>query len=482
MTSLLKGARTVITTVFVIAGLGAGAGAQGEKPARDQLPSDLKGAKVYHLSENNPAGVPLENLVASRRIEYKDINFDRLLLNLYLSLQPVDRDASVRKIYFQDVRVGGFPVHLKTLEQEFKISKTQAVDLPTPVECSVIYSDLESVAALRPLVEQDKIRITGESFIEVKLNTAQKIFLRSKKLVIPVKFSEEIPLDLFSNSILAKMAAMKILDVLSDPTASAAAAIARERLAKITREHSLLSFANRSLYLVYCEYALRNPKTGTTEKFSQAGTGFLVSADGKLLTAKRVIQPWKFDPQIAFLISRYDLEVDDKNYKLAAWPAGSQVLGPDGRPDLENALSTAKQSLQVVKTGPDQFEKVPYQDPDSGESATLSLAAEGASDVAILQLHGGDFVPLAFAEPAGAPAAEAPATLAAFPYGLSQALAEPQLVPVKALREGMAISLDQALEPGESGAPLLDAEGKVLGLATSSKTCIPAESLRGLIP
>lgn len=483
MASFRNGTRTVIARALVAAALSAGAAAaQKQNLADGQLPPQLKGAKIYHLAEDSPSGATPENLVASRRIAYQDVNFDRLLLNLYLSLQPVDRDATVRKIYFQNVRVGGFPVHLETFNQEFKLSKKQVVELPSPIQCSVVYSDLDSVGPLRDLVDQDKIRITGDSYVEVKLNALQKIFVRSKLLVVPVKFNEEVPLEMFSDSPLLKMAAMKVLDVLSDPTASAAASIAREHAAKLARERTLSSLARRSVFMLYCEYALRNPKTGTTEKFTQAGTGFLVSEDGKLLTAKRVIQPWKFDPQIAFLISRYHLELDDKSYKLAAWPAGSRVLGPDGRPDFQSASSKEKHTLEVLKTAPDRFEKVPYQDSESGESATLTLGTEGANDLAILQLRGEGFEPLALASSAGAVTPDLLATLVAFPYGLSKAEADPSLIAVKATRQPEAITLDRALEPGESGAPLLDAEGKVLGLAGGSKQCIPVEGLRALIP
>ncbi len=482
MTSSSFSPRVSLAATLVLIAWSAGAAAQKEQPAPTPLPPEVKGAKIYHLPSEGTSGVPVENLVASRRVAYKDINKDRLLLNVYLGLQPVDKDATVRKIYFQNVRVGGFPVHLETFSQEFKLSKSQVIELPAPIECSIVYSDLDSLAPLKDLIEQDKIRVTGDSFIEVKLNTVQKIFLRSKQLVIPVKFNEEVPLEMFSDSPLLRLAAGRILDALSDPTASAALSIAREHVAKLGREHSLSSLAQNSVYLVYCEYALRNPKTGTTEKFTESGTGFLISDDGKLLTAKRVIQPWKFDPQIAFLMDRYKLELDAKSYTLAVWPSGARVLGPDGHPDFETALSEAKQSLQVVKTAPDKFEKVDYQDPDSGEKATLTLHTAGANDVALLALRGEKFQPLVLADSAGSLTPEMATTLLAFPYGLSQGQADPKLIAAQATQQEATIVLAQPLEPGEAGAPLVNAEGKVLGLASGAKDCIPVESLRGLIP
>lgn len=465
--------------LLMLAGGAMSAAAQNINNKTQQLPAELQGAKIYHLSEKSNSGEGLENLVTYKRIAYQDINFDRLLLNVYLSIQPVDREATVQKIYFQNVKVGGFPVQLAAFAAPFKISKKQAVDLPGPIQCSIVYSDLDSVAPLRQLVGQDKIRITGESFIEVKLNTLQKIFLRTKNLVIPVKFNEEVPLQMFADSPLLKLAATKVLDALSDPTTSAAVSIAQEHVAKLEREHALSSIARQSVYLLFCQYALRNPQSGASEQFTQSGSGFVVSPDGKLVTAKRVIQPWKFDPQIAYLINRYHLELDPKSYRLVAWPAEATLRTPGGQLDFQKAFDQQAQSLEILKTSADHFEKTSYRDPDSGESASVEVEPAGEDDWAVLKLRGNNFQPLALA---AAPGANASATLIAYPYGLSQAIAEPKLVEVTMSPQGALLELGRKLEPGESGAPLVNSEGKVLGLASGADQGIPVELFRSQIP
>jgi Trypsin-like peptidase domain len=480
MTPLPRLFAAVLSVAFLIFAGSAGLQAQQkEGSANTPLPPELEGAKIYHLSEKSTSGPGHGNLVTYKRVTYQDISTERLLLNVYIGLQPVDRDATVTKLYFQNIQVGGFPVHLETFEQEFKIAKGQAVDLPGPIQCSVEYSDLDSVAPLRDLIDKDKILITGETFVQVQLNKLQKLFVRSKDVVIPIKFSQEVPLEMFSDNPLLKLAATKVLDLLSDPSSTAAISLAKEHVAKLTRDHSLTSLADQSVYMIYCEYVLRDPAAGTTEKFAQSGTGFVVTAGGKLLTSKWVIQPWKFDPQVAYLIDKYHLELDPKGYKLAAWPAGAQVLLADGQPDFQSALTEADQSLQILKTAPDHMGKTEYRDADSGESFTVSVVPDDENDWALLQLRGDRFQPLALAGPSDS---AAPATLLAFPYGLSQSAAAPKLVDVKATRQGNLMALDEALDPGESGAPLVNADGKVLGLAGGSKQCIPIEILRALIP
>jgi hypothetical protein len=257
--------------------------------------------------------------------------------------------------------------------------------------------------------------------------------------------------------------------------------LAKEHLARLTAERTFSSIGKPSLYLLYCEYVLHSPQTKASEKFSQSGTGFLVSTDGKLLTAKRTIQPWKFNPEIAYMMSQNHLELDPKSYKLAAWPVDAQVLTPAGQPDLETALSTENQKLKVVKTAPDQMENQEYQDPESGESATLSLHASGQNDIAVLQLTGKDFVPLALAEADTKLDSGMKTTLYGFPFGLNQKQAQPRPLEVKADAGGQLITLERQLNPGESGAPLLTPEGKVLGLAGGKNECIPIDLVRSQI-
>lgn len=478
----------LIVTFILMRGASATSPAQQKnEPGPTQLPTELRGAKIYHFPDAPPSGKAAVDPVIYKKIAYEDINFDRLLLDLELSIKPVDRAATVEKVYFQNFRVGGIPVHVETFAQEFKLSKTEAVDLPIPLKCSIVFSDLESLGALQDFLNQDHTRITGQSFIEVKLNALEKLALRTKQLVLPVELNEEVPLDLFSSSPWLRMAASKVLGALSDPSTTAAARLAQEHLARLTEARTLSSLGPDSLYLVYCEYVLRDPRTQATEKFSQSGTGFVVGPDGKILTAKRVVQPWKFDPQIAFLIGRYHLELDTKSVKMAAWPGGAQVLGATGQLDFGAARSTDRQTLRLLKTAPDRMQSQDYRDPDSGESARVSVHAPGQNDLAVLQLTGNHFHALALAEEgseirAGQQSVVPGLALLAFAFGLSQPQADPHPIFVHASLQGPLLVLDHQLNPGESGAPLLNREGKVLALAASGNECIPIENVRGLIP
>ena len=452
-----------------------------DTPPAVQLPPEIKGAKIYKFPDKTEPGKPVENPVIYKGLAYHDIQSDRLMLNLSLSIRPVDRAATIHKIYFQNVRVNGLPVTIETFDKEFKVSKKDVVDLPAPLKCTLIFADLDSLEPLAQLVDKREIQITGDSFIEVKLNPLQKLAVGGKQVVLPVQLNDEIPIAFLPDSPLLQAAAKTLLQALSDPTATAAINVAKEHLARLTAERSLSSLGNSSLYLIYCEYALRNPETKAEEKFVQSGTGFVVTADGKVLTAKRVIQPWKFDPQVAFLMKHFHLELDEKSYKLSAWPPGAPVLTLDGQLNFQTAHSTDQQNLKVLSTTPDQPKEQDYKDADSGAEEKLSLNVAGEDDAALLQLTGGSFVPLAFADAGTQLSPDVKTALLSFPYGLSQPLAVPKLTFVTATVSGTLLTLDQPLNTGESGAPLLTMEGKVLAFAGGTHECVPVAAVRNLL-
>jgi hypothetical protein len=447
---------------------------------KDQMPEAVRGVKVYKIPTKG--GQPEPNFGIYKKLSFRDMNFERLRLELTVSIRPVDHPATVEHIYFQSVHVNGIPVQIETFDQEFKLSNKESVDVPAPLQCSIVFSDLDSLQPVRDLVDKNNIVITGQSFVEVKLSRLETLAERAKQLVIPVPLNETVQLDLFQGNPVLHMTAATILDNLVNPTSVAAIAMAKEHLAKLTQDSRLGAKANSALYLLLTEYEVRDPKTNAAEQFSQSGTGFLVSADGKLLTTKRVVAPWRFDPQVDLLIEHQHMKVEKDSVKIYAWPAGARVTGSDGQPDFTSALSTEKQSVRILRMPPDELVQQDYTDPDSQEKATLHLNAEGVSDLALLQLTGANFQPLAVPDSAASLVSDSKLVLCSYPLGISQPQSTPRLLSVKVSPQGNMVTIGHKLEPGESGAPLLDSEGRVVALVTSADQGIAVQAAQRLIP
>jgi S1-C subfamily serine protease len=100
----------------------------------------------------------------------------------------------------------------------------------------------------------------------------------------------------------------------------------------------------------------------------------------------------------------------------------------------------------------------------------------------VLQLAGANLTPLAFPDSAAGASEAAKTALFGFPFGLNQPLADPRVVYVQATIEDATVTLEHPVNPGESGAPLLNADGKVLAIASGANQCVPIQAARKLIP
>src|SRR5438045_9325329 len=101
-----------------------------------------------------------------------------------------------------------------------------------------------------------RIRGSGTRFVEVKLNTVEKVLLRGKRLVLPVKLNEEMPIQFLPTNPLVQMAAQKVLELLADPTTSAAITKAKEHVARLSEKRTLNALSQSSVYLIYRAYVI----------------------------------------------------------------------------------------------------------------------------------------------------------------------------------------------------------------------------------
>ncbi|GEM_PF-4505328 len=244
-----------------------------------------------------------------------------------------------------------------------------------------------------------------------------------------------------------------------------------------------------AVVLIYTEVTLALPG-GEQEIVSSYGTGFVVSADGLVLTNKHVVQPWKFG-DLATLVSAYGVKVTPEKIRVACWPSGCEALDAEKRPRFDVGYNnTTLQNLEVVATAPDRF--VSSEVRTSGGRYVNAMVHDPHSndDLALLRLTP---APPVYVDLAVGTSLEKLDRVMVLGYPSGDTLLEAgraetsvSLGTVRKVEETIQISAP--LIPGNSGGPMFDEHGQVQAIATSVlegtemlALCIKVEHARKLI-
>jgi S1-C subfamily serine protease len=229
-----------------------------------------------------------------------------------------------------------------------------------------------------------------------------------------------------------------------------------------------------SIVLIACCFNLKR-KDGSVEPQTFFGSGFFVSKEGHIVTNKHVVEPWKFRP-LAVHMAQEDLEVDMKSYVLAVWIAETRFVNGGGSLDLSTGYSTLNKTLERVRTARDN--QVSVVNPEAKGPRSITIHHESSNeDLALIKAIGGPFdpIPLRRANEGRIESLDQVMILG-FPAGamiLEKGIAKPSpsLGQVRKVEE--TIYVNGSMMPGNSGGPLVDTEGRVIGVATRVQSVGP---------
>ena len=254
---------------------------------------------------------------------------------------------------------------------------------------------------------------------------------------------------------------------------NALAARAAQAEPETARFKRVLGASRDAVLFIHTHYVVEFAGQSERQAFDSFGTGFVVDADGLALTAQHVLFPWRFERELILLGAIDAAHVVEAETRWAAWPTERRVFDADApaEPLQDNAYASGAEPPTL------RFLHAP--EPATTEEVVqtafgllrLEVPLPGASDVAVIRLSGHEGG-LAHLPVGAAPVAVEPLDeLLAVGYPLSRlvdGVARPQAIRGLVRRVGAGIvEVDVPLHPGLSGAPLLDGDGAVVGMASA---------------
>jgi DNA-binding protein H-NS len=252
--------------------------------------------------------------------------------------------------------------------------------------------------------------------------------------------------------------------------------IAQDRKETVAVSKQVAASTDAAIVLVYCQYTLSNQ-----ENYDSHGTGFIVSPDGKVITSKQIVEPWKFDPDIAAFIKVANLKLVKRD--IYVWRMDSKIRqGPDAM-NLQAAANTASGTLSLLKVAADDMENQTYTREDTGEKIGIKVhRTDSEGNLALLQIKGSSFPSLKVNASAGGAevAPGASVLVSGYPLGVEQDVAKPELLRAALVQFGNAIKIDKPITRGFKGSPLLLPEGSAIGVVVSESYCVPIRTVMKL--
>ena len=250
------------------------------------------------------------------------------------------------------------------------------------------------------------------------------------------------------------------------------------KVAKAQREQSsfkrVFSAARDSILFIRTEFKVQFLQTGETKTFTSFGTGFFISPFGEAMTAKHVLYPWLYHRKLKAMEKLGVAKVLADTLELTMWLTDSQVRGKKGDPASfyeENAyrLDGERKDIRILYTADPEVKTEQIMSPVG--PVEIEIPELGKGDFVIFQIMDFSrrfkFVPL---DPSGHNTTALDEVMAiGYPLArLQEGRAIPQASRGGVRRVGPSImELDSPLHSGNSGGPILDKRGRVVGLASA---------------
>ena len=226
----------------------------------------------------------------------------------------------------------------------------------------------------------------------------------------------------------------------------------------------------KGIVLIYTEFDYERRISGRiidTKTVTGWGSGFFASNDGHIVTNKHVVEPWKFDSDLAAMEALGEILIRRDSIRIGCWPAGTQFLNEDGSPRWNTGFNNHQtRNLRIFALAGDAMTE-----------HTLEIGTNGTqykthglndNDLAVLKVKGTKIrsLPLDTSRPL---TKLDPIMVVGFPRGKNglergAAISSATIGCVRKVEN--TIHVTASIIPGNSGGPLIGPKGEVVGIVT----------------
>lgn len=400
------------------------------------------------------------------------VSSEGIQLSVWLSM-TASQGAKARQLSFENVRLNGMPIYVAPVTTPLILRKEQRIPFPLP-DVNVYYRDLASLNPLARMLSEGQIHLDGTVRADLELQWFTRLILSASNVRLAVNFDQAVRLDLPGGEIMRKgaisavEAAGKVIETARSGLKTGLALnspwyrkLWRESVPKLLLAQARLTLGNGAGAAVFLECT---------------GVGFRISQRQFLLT-KQLIEPWKFNPDVAAAIDRGRLKISSRDFDLWVWPASSKQRETKGESFPDGALRLSGGDLRIVCEPADERETVfstgllhgiervrVHQRAASANLALLEFAEEIELEPVETTRIGAEKAEMAWDELA----------VFRFPGGSNRLNADPDLAFVRGVREGTRIRLLSPIDASAFGSPMIS-QGGVVGILQNEQSALVLE-------
>jgi hypothetical protein len=406
-------------------------------------------------------------------VTVSQVTSDHIQFALSFSVRA-NRDVSVRQVSFENMRLNELPFYAPPLEEHLKLIAGQRMALPYQVQATFYYRDLESLRPLELLVREGNVRVEGTLYVDLQLNLIDKAVLRARRGRMPLAVRKDISVEIPGGS-MARTAALGVLSLASQALAKTEAAMVSRFSKESTWRHQLWRDYAPALLLANARFSVSDP-AGIPFTVDCMGIGFRIN-EKHFLLPKAVVEPWKFDPEIAATIQRDGWKLDPLSVDLAVWSSEARLQTSAGALDVSTGFQQSQKQIKLILRPKDELETM-FDSRAIGRPHKIRVhPRESAGNVVLFEFtDSANLAPLPpiKLDPSGSEASWDRLAVFRFPAGTRSKQAHPDLVFLTATRQGSTIRIATPIDYSGWGAPLISPLG-IVGIVQDERTGLDLE-------